>query len=65
MAEIGKHLQTSRIKNKPIQMNKMSADIYASSSAFLKAKKFAFAHEMIQLWLKSFFQENNKIAKER
>ena len=65
MAEIGKHLQTSRSKNKPIQMNKMSADIYASSSAFLKTKKFAFAHEMIQLWLKSFFQENNKIAKDR
>ena len=45
-------------------MEKMSADIHASSSAFLKSKKFAFAHEMIQLWLKSFFKENNKIAKD-
>ena len=65
MAEVGKHLQTSRSKNKRIQLEKMSAEIHASSSAFLKTKKYGFAHEMIQLWLKSFFQKNSNMDKDR
>ena len=65
MAEVGKHLQTSRSKNKRIQLKKMSAEIHASSGAFLKTKKYGFAHKMIQLWLKYFFRENNNMVKDR
>ena len=43
----------------------MSAEIHASSGAFLKTKKYGFAHKMIQLWLKYFFRENNNMVKDR
>ena len=47
--------ETLRQKKKELQTTKLIASVKTKSEAFLLSKKAAFAHEVIKLWLDTFF----------
>ena len=48
----------ARHKKKELQLTKLIASVKAKSEAFLLSKRAAFAHEIVKLWLDTFFVSN-------
>ena len=55
-------MQKSRKTNKPLHIQQLRADIQAASKSFLLTEKFSFANAMIELWMASFFSEDEEGA---
>ena len=55
LAESVRTLVDVRKSRKRLRMTDVCARLRAKSTVFLQAKHYNFAHSMVQLWIRSFF----------
>ena len=55
LAESVRTLVDVRKSRKRLRMSDVCAPLRAKSTVFLQAKHYTFAHSMVQLWIRSFF----------
>ena len=62
LCEVTKQLQLSRENKKPIELEKMNAELRAKAGAYLLAKKFGLAHSLVGLWMDAFFADERVLC---
>ena len=57
-SETLQQVHEARQKKQKLPITKLTATVRAKSEAFLLSKKASFAHEVVKLWLDTFFTPN-------